>query len=331
MTNNTVSIAQAARIMAHAYKNRKRNGKTFKILLLGPPGVAKTSAARQFAQSVSQPLVEWLLSNKAPEHITGYPHIVDGEMHYAKPVFWPTEKCVLLIDELGQCTIQVQNVAMPVVLEGTNGVHTLPEGTVTIACANRAEDRAGSTVLTTALRRRFDIVLEVEPTKDEWLVWAKANGVNPFVVAYVESQLNSVVAFSAKEKGGQLLPATLEQAGDHVDMYGNDCNNPDLKACLYGTLGQEHASGLLAFMDTFDALPTYDEIKDTPEDASVCPEHISAVAGMLTEHARYVHGAALTRYILRYAAEEQARLVTALPDTVRQHPEVIALSESLNL
>jgi len=329
--SNKVSIAQAARIMSTAYKNRKRNGKPFKVLLLGPPGVAKTAAVRQLGQSVGMPVVEWLLSNKAPEHITGYPYLDNGVMKYARPVFWPTEQCVLLVDELGQCPIQVQNVAMPVVYEGTNGVHTLPEGTITIACANRAEDRAGSTVLTTALRRRFDIIVEVEPTKAEWLDWAKANNVNPFVVAWVESNLNTVLDFDPKSKEGYLAPATLEQAGDQVDMYNNDCNNPDLAVTLHGTLGGDYASKLLAFMETYDALPSYDDIRTSPETAAVCPEHISAVASMLAGNARYVHGAALVRYMMRYTPEAQARLVTALSEAVRQHPEVSALAETLGL
>ena len=175
------------------------------------------------------------------------------------------------------------------------------------------------------------MILEVEPTKDEWLDWAKANNLNPFVVAWVESQLDTVLDFDPKQKTGYLSPATLEQAGDHVDLYGNDCNNPDLGACLHGTLGSTHASSLLAFMETFDALPSYDDIRTMPETANVCPEHISAVAAMLTNHARYVHGATLVRYIMRYTPEAQARLVTALPETVRDHPEVKALAETLDL
>jgi hypothetical protein len=329
--SNKVSIAQATRIISKAYKNRKRNGGTFKVLMLGPPGVAKTATARQIAQSVAMPCVEWLLSNKPPEHITGYPYLKDGVMHYAQPVSWPTEPCVLLIDELGQCPIQVQNVAMPVVYEGTNGVHTLPDGTMTIACANRAEDRAGSTVLQTALRTRFDIILEIEPTKAEWLDWAKAVNANPFLVAWVEGCLDSVVKFDPKSKDGQRNPRTLEQTGDLLDMYGSDCNNPDLKAVLYGVLPQDDASGLLAFMETYDQLPLYDDIRDDPDNASVSEEHLSMIAGLLRDNARYVHGAAIVRYIMRYRAECQARLVTALTDNVRKHPEVKALAETLAL
>jgi hypothetical protein len=140
-----------------------------------------------------------------------------------------------------------------------------------------------------------------------------------------------VVKFDPKSKDGQRNPRTLEQTGDLLDMYGSDCNNPDLKAVLYGVLPQDDASGLLAFMETYDQLPLYDDIRDDPDNASVSEEHLSMIAGLLRDNARYVHGAAIVRYIMRYRAECQARLVTALTDNVRKHPEVKALAETLAL
>jgi hypothetical protein len=340
--SNKVSITQAKRMIIELAGKTRKNGKTYSILLEGPPGIAKTAIVRQAADFLGRTMCEIILSQKAPEHITGYPFldkvtdavrkVTRTVMSYAAPDWWPTEEgSFMFLDEVGQCPIAVQNVGMQIVEEYRCGPNVCPPGTIVIGATNAAEHRAGSTAMTTTLRSRWDLVVEVVPTKEEWLEHAKANNFNKLLVAAVESQFPEVVDFDPKRKGGFVTLRTLEQASDLLNVWGSDPDNPDLAAALHGCLGDSAASTVLAFAQSLNELPTYDDIRDNPMTAPAPEQHVAAVAAMLQGHARYVHAGALVRYITRYSEESQARLVLALPENVATHPEVEALRESLKM
>lgn len=327
MNNNSVSIAQAARIITKLAADAKS-----KVLLMGAPGVAKTSVVQQVADNLGKKLVTVILSQKAPEHITGYPYIDNGIMRYAKPDWFPTEPgAVLFIDEIGQCPIAVQNVAMQLIHERRVGPHVLPDDCVVIAAANRAEDRAGSTVLTTTLQSRFTARVTVEPTKQEWIDHAVANEFNPLVIAWVKQQRNGVVEFDPRSKGGFVCPRTLEQAGNNMTLYGNDHENADLVAILYGCLGDAAAADFLAFCETVNNLPSYDDIVSDPTTAKLAPDMVSAISGMIASNAKLRDGERIARYIKRYGAEHQATLIVALSGPIRRHPDIEDIAKEHNL
>jgi len=330
MSNNQVNIAQAKRALISVLQH---NPSKFKPLLQGAPGTAKTALVRQVAQQLGYThTVEVILSQKAPEHITGYPYVENGIMRYARPEWWPTEpKTVLFVDEIGQCPVAVQNVAMQLIHERRVGPHVLPEDCIVIAAGNRAEDRAGSTVLQTALRSRFFPVFEVEPTADEWCEHAKLADFHPLVIAYVQAIAKKVVDFNPKDRGGFLTLRTLEQASDLLTAFGEDPDHPDLSAALHGTIGDDHASAMLAFIKTVANLPAYDDVRSDPATAKVAEDMVEAVARMLAKHARFSHGSQLVAYIKRYQLESQSRLIRDLPDAVQRHPDVQDLRKALML
>ena len=139
-------------------------------------------------------------------------------MHYARPHWFPTEpKTILFMDELPQASIAVQNVCLQLILDRCVGPHRLPDDCVVIGVGNRPEDRAGANALTTALLSRFTTAITIEPDVDEWLQFAKQQNYNPLVVAWVESQLKTVLDFNPRDKGGFVCPA-------HAGICRSDCN-----------------------------------------------------------------------------------------------------------
>ena len=330
MSNNSVSIAQAKRTLISCFNSSPR---TFRPLLQGAPGTAKTSLVEQVTKDIGYEHFETvILSQMTPEHITGYPYVVDGEMRYARPTWWPTKpKTVVFFDEIGQCPMAVQNVAMQIIHERRVGPHVLPDDCIVIAAGNRAEDRAGSTVMQTALRTRFFPVLTVEPTKDEWCDHATETGFNPFVIAWVRAVRHNVLDFDPREKGGFVSPRTLEQAGHLMTAFNDDPENPDLVASLYGVLGDRDASQFLAFVKTVCRMPAYDEIRTQPLSAAVVEDMTDAVARMLGANARYSDLSAIDTYIGRYCAEAQTRLIASLPHKLQSHPDIVARRDDLGM
>lgn len=327
MSNNQVSIKQANRIMATQFK---KLGSKAKILILGAPGTAKSASVYQFTESIGYTMIDLRLANKSPEDLSGYPHIVNGVMHYAIPHWFPTEKkTVLFVDEIAQAPMAVQNVALQLILDRRIGSHILPDDCMIIAASNRPEDRAGATALTTALRSRFTAPLTIHPEKDEWLEWAKANELNPLVIAWAQSQLEEVLTFDPRQKGGFISPRTLEYASDNMSAYDNDPANPDLRAILFGLLGDEGAANLIAFCETIKALPTMAEILSDPTGASTSTEMIEPIAKMLAAQTKYANVPKVLRYIRRYPAEQQAVLVRAIEKI--GHPDIAAIMGELAL
>ncbi len=330
--NNIVSLTSARRTLERIIS---RGIVKMKPLLLGAPGVGKTSIINQVAAQYGYTVQTVMLSQMMPEHITGYPYIdqVKSIMKYARAHWWPdAPKTILFLDEIGQCPIAVQNVAMQLINERRVGPHVLPDDCIVIGAGNRAEDRAGSTVLTTTIRSRFYPVLTVEPTKDEWLDHAKESNFNPVLVAYVERIRSNVVEFDPKHKGGFVTLRTLEQASDLFAMYDSDHENPDLRAALHGTIGGDAANECLAFAETVAKLPSIAQIKDTPNQAPVVPDMVQPVAAMINSHARFGNLSSIVAYIKRYDTENQAVLVRAIPDAMAsRHPDVKELKADLGL
>ena len=325
--NNQVSIKQFARILQHQFKTL---GNKAKILVLGAPGTAKSSAVYQFVDAIGYNMVDLRLANKAPEDLSGYPHIIDGVMHYAIPHWFPTqEKTVLFVDEIAQASLAVQNVALQLILDRCIGAHHLPDDCIIIAASNRPEDRAGASALTTALRSRFTAVVTLHPEKDEVVEYAKANDWNPLVIAWIQSQLTEVLDFDPRQHGGFRSPRTLEYSSDNLTAYSNEHNNPDLRAILFGLIGDDDAANLLAFCETVKALPSMTEILTDPNNAPTSVEMIEPIAKLLGSQTKFANVSKVIRYIRRYPAEQQAVLARAINNL--NHPDVNQLQADLGM
>jgi hypothetical protein len=297
------------------------------------PGVAKTSIINQIAAIYGFDVITVMLSQMTPEHITGYPYLDDDEfqkkvMEYAKAHWWPTKgKTILLFDEFGQCPIPVSNVAMQIINEGRCGPHVLPDDCFVFGAGNKAEHRAGSGAMTTTARTRWNPVVEIVPTKAEWLDHAKEMEFNPMVVAYVERIRDNVVHFDPRAKGGFVTLRTLEQGSQIVELFDSDCENPDMRACLVGCWGEDTADQFMAFAQTISAIPTIAQITEDPMHASVVADMVNGVGAVLANGARYSDLADIAAYIERYDAESQAVLVRSLPDRFHRHPDIERICE----
>src|SRR5438105_9779839 len=176
----TVTLSQAKeliRCLAHEQS----------LLLLSPPGVGKSDVVRQVAAAEGLECKSLLGTQIAPEDVSGVPRIVGERSVFCPPrVLLPENAAAfcLFLDELPACTPDVQKAFYSLLLERRLGEYPLPPGTWVVAAGNRAEDRALVRSVSSALINRV-FLIEVRIDTKEWLVWAKAHGVRPEVLAFI--------------------------------------------------------------------------------------------------------------------------------------------------
>lgn len=157
-------------------------------LVRGPTGIGKSAAIRRFAaESAARALIRIDLSTKDPPDIEGMPFIKDSKTHYAAPYWWPSSRHlapIMLLEELDRCSEAMQPVMMGLVLDGVAGENKLPDETIIFATANGSQYLTNN--LDQALVRRF-VVIDYEPTVDEWLAWGKSERIDQDIVRFIEA------------------------------------------------------------------------------------------------------------------------------------------------
>src|SRR5262249_61917233 len=90
----------------------------------------------------------------------------------------------LFLDELPACAPDVQKAFYSLLLERRIGEFPLPPGSWVVAAGNRAEDRALVRTISSALVNRV-LILHIRIDVQEWIHWARANGVRNDVVTFI--------------------------------------------------------------------------------------------------------------------------------------------------
>ena len=157
------------------------------VLLLAPPGVGKSEIVRQAAQEAGLEVRSLLGTQIAPEDVSGVPRIIGTRAVFCPPrMLLPADNrpFCLFLDELPAAPPEVQKAFYSLLLERRVGEHHLPPGTWVIAAGNRSEDRALVRTLSSALVNRV-FVVPVRVDREEWLVWAEANGIRSEIRSFI--------------------------------------------------------------------------------------------------------------------------------------------------
>ncbi|MFI1988930.1 AAA family ATPase [Actinoplanes sp. NPDC020271] len=133
------------------------------VLLWGEPGIGKTAALTQLADSLDLPLTTVIASVHEPTDFSGLPVIgVDPAVHGVPmaPPDWAvrlarTGRGLLFLDELSTAPPAVQAALLRLVLERRVGALTLPPGVRIVAAANPRGSAADGWELSAPLANRF--------------------------------------------------------------------------------------------------------------------------------------------------------------------------------
>lgn len=233
--------------------------------LIGPHGLGKSEIVAAAAASLNIDCVSRDLCLMEPPDLVGLPVLSGKTTMFLPPDFLPKETGrggFLLIEEINRAPRYMQACCLELLTSRRLNSYVLPEGWVPLACLNPKTDGYVVDLLDDALMSRF-VRINVCATVDSWTAWARANGVHPKVIEYVESVPNSL-----DEAEGGVNPRSWTYASRALKAAGADLlhRSPDtIVTALNGLIGPVHTTGLLRLLlGTEVAFTPADVLRDWP-------------------------------------------------------------------
>ncbi|GAA2679054.1 ATP-binding protein [Nonomuraea recticatena] len=222
------------------------------VFLWGAPGIGKSSLVRQFADSLGLECVTLLGTQLAPEDLIGVPELVGGRSRFAPPEsIARDEPYCLFLDELNASAPEVQKAFYSLILDRRIGSYELPEGSVVIGAGNRAGDNALARPMASALVNRL-VHVHLRVSADDWLKWAAANGVHPWIVDYLIQRPDHLWSAPPKTEEPFSSPRAWHMLSDVMYSFGpsESLDDDTLAVLAFGTLTTSHASAFRAYVKT---------------------------------------------------------------------------------
>lgn len=300
------------------------------ILIVGGPGVGKTSIVEQAAAAADNELVISHPAVADPTDAKGFPWMEKGNKtaHFipfgeTARVLNSTRPMTWFMDDLGQAPPAVQASYMPWLLARQVNGHRLPDHVTIIAATNRRTDRAGVSGVLEPVKSRFAAIVELEPDLDEWCQWAMQANMPPELIAFLRFQPDELYKFvpSADLKNCP-APRTWSYAGQLLKL---GMPQEIEAAALTGAVGEGAATLLSAFLRMFRNLPSIDGILQSPESAKI-PVEVNVLYAVCTALAARTNEQtfpSITRYAQRLVDAHHGEFATLLlRDAIRRKPAV---------
>ncbi|HTW98676.1 MAG TPA: MoxR family ATPase [Acidimicrobiales bacterium] len=218
------------------------------VFVWGQPGIGKSSLVHRFAADLGISCVSLLGTQLASEDLIGVPQIVEGKSRFCPPqMIARDDPYVLFLDELNGASHEVQKAFYSLVLERRIGEYRLPEGSVVIGAGNRAQDSAIVRPMPSALINRMVHLHLVSSTRD-WLAWATASGIHPWVLDYIGLRPDHLAAAPPKTEQPFSTPRSWHMLSDALHSYGKGIDEETLRLVVSGCVSPVHAQQFIGFV-----------------------------------------------------------------------------------
>lgn len=290
-----------------------------RVLLVGPPGIAKTGRILAAAAACKRRVVIFRASLCERVDVGGclVPDIEAGvtralPLAVMNDLMTTKDDVLLFLDDLGQAPVDVQASWMRVFDEGT-----LPPNVLIWAATNRPGDKAGVTALCEPLRSRFHVAFRIATPSDtgddpnggvplaswaqevdQWCEWALDHDAAPEIIAWHRStQGRTLYAWKPHSDPSVRMP-DFRAWQTVLELWNAGLR--DLNT-LGAAVGRPVAAEFLAFAALADKLPSPEQVWMDPEGAQVPdePAALYLVAAFLGQACESKHGRALVKYLQR--------------------------------
>lgn len=218
------------------------------VYIWGAPGSGKSALVEQFAADVGLECVSLVGTQLAPEDLIGVPEIINGRSRFCPPTLIARDApYVLFLDELNASSHDVQKAFYSLIHDRRLGEWRLPEGSVVIGAGNRSSESALVRPLPAPLiNRMIHVALRVDHR--QWLEWAGAHGVHPWVQEYIMTRPDHLSSRAPKEQETFSSPRAWELLSDALKGFGERLTDEQLARCAQGTVSSAHATQFVAYV-----------------------------------------------------------------------------------
>lgn len=268
------------------------------VLLWGEPGIGKTAALTQLAETLDLPLTTVIASVHEPSDFSGLPIVGDNPAEQGVPMAPPdwavrlvrAGRGLLFLDELSTAPPAVQAALLRLVLERRIGALQLPPGVRIVAAANPRASAADGWELSAPLANRF---VHLQWTHDHEVVVRGLGGTWPRATLprLDPERLSAAVEFARRAVCGLLAarPGLVHRLPSNETRRGGPWPSPRswdmtltlvafataagssrevLSLLVRGTVGDGPGLELLASLDRMD-LPDPEELLADPAGAAL--------------------------------------------------------------
>lgn len=282
------------------------------VLLIGAPGIGKTSTITSIAQALGLLIEVVIASVREPADFAGLPIVHQGSVKLAPPA-WAQRlvdegQGILFLDEISTAAPAVQSALLRVVLDRVVGDVPLPPDVAIVAAANPPEQCSGCWELSAPLSNRF---LQIQWYMDAY-DWAEgfANGwqmpsptlvptnwiedlpaTRMLVATFIKHLPSSLMQFPTEEsKASQ--PWASPRSWDTVTKLlaaarAAQVNEEVLMLLISGCIGQSTAITFLKWLKELD-LPTPESLLASPLTAIFPHKRHDKVSVILASVVSYV-------------------------------------------
>ena len=281
------------------------------ILMRASTGTGKSAVVSQIAkENLKLPLIDVRGSLMSEGDVGGYPDIEgmkeNGVMTFCMPAWFVracNEPVVLFLDELNRSLPTVQQSFFQLVLDRQlgndkegNPYNIHPETRIFAAINHGSEYDVNE--MDPALLRRF-WVTDIEASKDDWISWAKENGIDEFIIEFLNLRSKHLAPDLSTAEPGKVFPTpaswarfdeTLKYANINIEDYLGKTNTTIYNIAT-GFIGVETSIEFSDFVKKYkvhvtpeELLASYTDVKDKLDKMS--NDRINALIERLGEHAK---------------------------------------------
>ena len=296
--------------------------------LQSPPGVGKSSLAREIAEDNNAELIDLRLSQMDPADLNGFPFVDGKKASYMPMSVFPIEGdsvpqgksgWLIILDEFNSAPMAVQAAAYKIVLDRMVGMHHLHKRVAIIAAGNMMTDKAIVNRISTAMQSRL-IHFTVAVDHNAWITWANKNDIDHRVKSFINFKPEALHKFDPNHNEETFpCPRTHEFVSRLIKDYKTLPS--DKLPLLAGAVGEGMAHEMFAFFKIYAEIPSIQSIMSNPTGISLNkePSVQYALTGLIAHHLSVKTADNLMQFLSRLNIDFQ---IIALRAAIARDPEV---------
>lgn len=306
-------IKKLTEFLETSFRNNRR------VLVKGRPGVGKSDIVAQSCASIGAEMVLMHPSISDPTDYKGMPALLpDGTAHFLPfselvKLINAQKKTICFLDDIGQAAPAVQAALMQLILARSVNGSRISDTVVFCGATNDTSHCSGVSGMIEPLKSRWDTIIELEISADDWSNWALANSMPAELVAFIRFRPNLLCPDDwkpSKEIKNSPCPRTWASIGNWLSNGVKDLE------VFSGAVGEGSATEFFSFLDMYQSLPSLDAILIDPVSTEV-PEKPAALFAVSTGLARKASASNLDRvttYLNRLPKEFE---IMSMRDAIR--------------